>query len=313
MANPQPDQFTRISNELYEAIMQTDFSKRQRNILDLILRMSYGCGKKYAILRPSDFEVVGVYKTHIKRELDYLVSANVITVDEELISINKNYERWRVSLIKTFDIERYNDILKRNLGVTKTVTRVTETVTDEEEEVTKTVTDGYQNSNFEVTKTVTDTLDNPNDDKGFRARKEILKKDIKKATTTATTARAEESFSLAHQRIFGFRLNQFQEEYLAKYIDEDGIEEPVVIRAMERAAINGTSYSFNLIQKIVNDYAIAGVKTLGQAEAFDNEFDKRRIAANATGWKSNRGDPGTSTADSSEQGYYEQYGIVQKL
>lgn len=42
MANPQPDQFTRISNELYRAIMQSDFTKRQRNILDLVIRMSYG-------------------------------------------------------------------------------------------------------------------------------------------------------------------------------------------------------------------------------------------------------------------------------
>lgn len=312
MANPQPDQFTRISNELYEAIMQTNFSKRQRNILDLVIRMSYGCRKKYAILRPSDFEVVGVYKTHVKRELNYLSSANVIEVDGDVISINKDYERWRVSLIKTFDIERYNDILKRNLGVTKKVTKVTETVTDEEDTVTKTVTDGYQNSNSEVTKTVTDTLDNPNNDKGLRARKEILKKNKDNTTATATTEDGYESFTSAHRRIFGFELNQHQMEFLCGYIEEDEMDEQVIIRAMERAAINGMSYSFNLIKKIVNDYCLAGVKTIEQAKAFDNEFDKRR-AVYAAGWKSNRGDPGTNQTDSGEQGYYEQYGIVQRL
>lgn len=167
MANPQPDKFTRISNELYEAIMQTDFTKRQRNILDLVIRMSYGCGKKFAILRPSDFEVVGIYKTHIKKELEYLVKVKVLEIDGDKITLNKNYDEWRVNIVKQFDQERFNDILKRNLinsgdetvtktvtdekdQVTKTVTQVTEMVT----EVTKTVTDdgvgSYQNSNFET-------------------------------------------------------------------------------------------------------------------------------------------------------------------
>jgi CRISPR/Cas system-associated endonuclease/helicase Cas3 len=53
LANPQVNQFTKLSNELFEAIMQSDFSKRQRNILDLVIRMSYGCGKKIALLRLS--------------------------------------------------------------------------------------------------------------------------------------------------------------------------------------------------------------------------------------------------------------------
>ena len=103
MANPQPDKFTRLSNELFEAIMQTDFSKRQRSILDLIIRASYGCGKKFALLRPSDFEVVGVYKSHIKKELDYLTRTKVIFRDGERISLNKDYDQWRVSLNKTSD------------------------------------------------------------------------------------------------------------------------------------------------------------------------------------------------------------------
>ena len=186
MANPQPDQFTRISNELYRAIMQTDFSKRQRNILDLVIRMSYGCGKKFALLRPVDFELVGVYKTHVKRELDYLCEASVLAIDGDQIILNKNYNQWRISLSKTaIDPDKWSAVLSRNLQnkvtekVTKTHKKVTKTVTLQDDKVTKTVTDGYQNSNSEVTKTVTDQVPGPSGDGAPSLPKESIKESIK--------------------------------------------------------------------------------------------------------------------------------------
>lgn len=182
MANPQPDEFTRISNELYTAIMQTDFTKRQRNILDLVIRMSYGCGKKSALLRPVDFELVGVYKTHVRKELDYLVQAKVLFIDGERITLNKDYDQWRVSLVKgATDKKRFEAVLHRNLDkvVTKTVTvedgKVTETATKVTETVTSSKNDGYQNSNQAVTKTVTECAPEANCDNGSRAPKESIK------------------------------------------------------------------------------------------------------------------------------------------
>lgn len=115
MANPQPEQFTRISNELYTAIMQTNFSKRQRKILDLVIRMSYGCGKKHATLRPLDFELVGIHKTDIRQELAHLQQAGVLFIEGDQISLNKDYERWRVGLARSFSNERWNEVLNRNL------------------------------------------------------------------------------------------------------------------------------------------------------------------------------------------------------
>jgi DNA replication protein DnaD len=86
-----------------------------------------------------------------------------------------------------------------------------------------------------------------------------------------------ESLYEAHIRVFGFGCNPRQAEILGSYID-DGMDESVVIRAIERAAAHGTGYSFGLIQKILNDYSAAQVKTIDQANAFDNEFDRRRAA-----------------------------------
>ena len=189
MANPQPDQFTRISNELYRAIMQTDFTKRQRNILDLVIRMSYGCGKKSALLRPVDFELVGIYKTHIRKELNYLSKAAVLIIDGDRISLNKDYDQWRISLSKSaINTNRWSKVLSRNLNdeVTETVTKdddkVTKTVTggyqNSNQAVTKTVTKGYQNSNQAVTKTVTRQGRKPSSTKGYETPKESSK-DIK--------------------------------------------------------------------------------------------------------------------------------------
>ncbi|WP_304543852.1 replication protein [Desulforamulus aquiferis] len=93
---------TRLSNELYTAIMQANFSKRQRKILDLVIRMSYGCGKKFALLRPMNFELVGIHKTDIGQELEHLSRAGVLFIDDERITLNKDYEQWQVGLASSF-------------------------------------------------------------------------------------------------------------------------------------------------------------------------------------------------------------------
>lgn len=197
MANPQPDKFTRISNELYEAIMQTDFSKRQRKILDLVIRMSYGCGKKWALLRPSDFQVVGVYKGDVRTELTYLATAKVLVVDGERIALNKDYDQWRVSLVKTGTPDRFQEILKRNLsgevvsetltevsetltdGVSKTLTGVSETLTPQKIELAKHLPQSKQNTNTPVSKILTEIAENGSSTCGSAKPKESFKESFK--------------------------------------------------------------------------------------------------------------------------------------
>lgn len=172
MANPQADKFTRLSNELYGAIMQSDFSKRQRNIIDMIIRFSYGCNKKTALLRHSDFEQCGVGRNKIKSELEYLDKVKVIFRDGDMIQLNKNYDQWRVNLIKSFDQNKFNEILNRNLIVPKTGTIT------QPEAVPKTGTiedESSQNGNPTVPKTGTDTGLETNDTKEFQPSKDSIK------------------------------------------------------------------------------------------------------------------------------------------
>jgi hypothetical protein len=65
-------------------ILKRDFSKRQTNILWMIFTFSYAYGKEDAVIpKLQDFELCGVSKTNIKKELDKLTEMNVISWNEE--------------------------------------------------------------------------------------------------------------------------------------------------------------------------------------------------------------------------------------
>ena len=119
MANPQPHEaHIRIAHSISESIMMRDFSKRQRSILDLILRLSWGCSKKTAIIpKQKDFEIIGISATKIKDELQWLINANVIECCKETneYSFLKDFEKWAVSLVHGYDRKRFDELLHFNL------------------------------------------------------------------------------------------------------------------------------------------------------------------------------------------------------
>lgn len=103
-------------------------------------------------------------------------------------------------------------------------------------------------------------------------------------------ARENETFEQAHKRVFGFDCNPLQSEQLVSYI-EDGMQEAVIIRAIERAAEHGKSgYNFRLIRAIVENYFKNGVMTLDDAIKHDEAFDQAR----------RRDPPGTKSRQSSQ-------------
>lgn len=124
MSNPQRKEgHLRVDHSIGEQIMVSDFTKRQRKILDLILRLSWGCNKEEAIIpKQNCFEIVGLYEGDIKKELAYLELANVITIDGDRYSFNKDFDRWRVSLAKNYNPAKLSELLRINLnGLSKTL------------------------------------------------------------------------------------------------------------------------------------------------------------------------------------------------
>jgi len=165
MANPQPtDAHLRVAHSINEAIMLRDFTKRQRKILDLILRLSWGCNKKYALIpRQRDFETVGVGEGHIKVELMWLVQSHIIAINEDKYSFNKDFDQWQVSRVRPFEPEKLTELVSLNLNsqhpeLTKTVSK----------NLPKQEDSTYQNSKFP-----TPDLASPKE-----RLKKVLKKDI---------------------------------------------------------------------------------------------------------------------------------------
>ena len=118
MANPQPtDAHLRVAHEISEQLMVSHFTAKQRRVLDLILRLSWGCGKKEAIIpRQADFEVVGVFKSDIKEELTVLERDRVISRDGDTYSFNKDYDQWRISRARGYSKEKVSELLTINLN-----------------------------------------------------------------------------------------------------------------------------------------------------------------------------------------------------
>lgn len=196
MANPQPDEFTRISNELLEAILLSDFTKRQLNIILLVIRLSYGCGRKYAILRKVDFGVAGINKSDIKKELALLAESKVLVIDGDRISLNKDYDQWRISLVRAGSREEFKKILQRNLeekkvGVLPTSgdQGVGKIPTAQNDQVGKTPTGelvkhqpaGWQNTNHVVGEISTDQDAQLNGANGSGGAERNIKETLKKS------------------------------------------------------------------------------------------------------------------------------------
>ncbi|MMZ46275.1 Replication initiation and membrane attachment [compost metagenome] len=200
--NPQPtDAHIRISHEIHRELIRRKFTQRQRDIIDFVLTLSWGCGKPSAkIPMLKHFELCGVRKEHIKKELKKLVENHVLFWDEHMnvFQINKHYDMWTVDVVERYDPKMMNDLIKINIetptpNLGKPVTKkVTELPKKQPIRVTKKVTQlhkrqlfSYQKGNSPVTKKVTVKRDFSCHTKGFRLSKTIFKAIIKKTTTTS--------------------------------------------------------------------------------------------------------------------------------
>lgn len=123
MANPQPENgFVKLANEIWNEIIRRDFSKRQKDIILFIWRLSYGCGKKTALVPLlKDFELCGIGYQNIRKEIDHLSNCKVVSWDKNrnIFSVNKDYDQWQISPVKGWDEKKFKDLISKNLDEKK--------------------------------------------------------------------------------------------------------------------------------------------------------------------------------------------------
>lgn len=104
MANPQPDQFTRISNEILDHIIKFSFNGTQMRIVMTIWRYTYGFNRKSAELSINFLsKATEISDRNLRKELDRLLESKVIieykkptkTKPRE-IGFNKDYDQWNI-------------------------------------------------------------------------------------------------------------------------------------------------------------------------------------------------------------------------
>jgi len=96
VASPQTENgYTKIANELLEALARTNFSPYQRRVLDVIMRKTYGYGKKADKVPGSQIaEMTGIYKSNVSRALKELRGRNIVISTDNKLRINKDYSQW---------------------------------------------------------------------------------------------------------------------------------------------------------------------------------------------------------------------------
>ena len=129
MASPQKENgYTAISNELLDALSRIRIPGESRQVLDVIIRKTYGFNKKYDCISNSQFvKYTGIKKQHVSRAVAKLKNMNIIYVKSEIgsdkvihrpsgLKQKSNGVIHRLSTIK--DKQSQNDVKKDKKSVT---------------------------------------------------------------------------------------------------------------------------------------------------------------------------------------------------
>lgn len=135
MANPQPtDSHLRLAVAIQDELTIRDFTKRQYKIINLILRVSWACGKKYAVIPQYTkyFKACGLHKQDVKKEINTLVKNKVIFWEQatNIFEFNKNFDEWLISYHPEVEKSLIQELIVMNLKSKQNTYSVSETRTE---------------------------------------------------------------------------------------------------------------------------------------------------------------------------------------
>ncbi len=241
--------YIRIATELMNEIIRRDFSKRQLAVLHFIIRLSYGCQRKDCLIeRFNAFEIAGINKVDIKKELKFLKNCGVINWDEEtmIFSMNKDYEKWQITPSKGFDQEKLDELVHQNIK-----RKVSKTLTDLENIVSKTLTNlGEKVSKTLTTKLVKHLLQEVGN--AWESKDEEVLKDSIKDIYLKIKEEEEENPIRLFEKNFG-AMTTTQMEKLWKWVDDFENQE-VVCLAVKETAIRNPDYPFSWLERVLVDW-----------------------------------------------------------
>ena len=93
------DGYTRIANELLEAVMAADLTARQLKVALAVIRKTYGFGKKLDRITNTQISAMtGIHHTHVCKAKNEMIAMNIIVSNGHAIGINKVISEWDFSI-----------------------------------------------------------------------------------------------------------------------------------------------------------------------------------------------------------------------
>lgn len=123
--------YTKIANEILEAMARFRIPGEQRQCLDFILRKTYGYNKKEDAIANSQFcEATGLKKGNVSRAIKALVDKNIVIKNDNrkipTYQFNKHFKQWR-------ELSKKQPVIKKATVVIKNDNKVLSKVMDTKE------------------------------------------------------------------------------------------------------------------------------------------------------------------------------------
>ena len=122
MAKPQIENgYTKIANELLEAMCRLYLSGNQWKVLHAIIRKTYGWNKKEDWVTATQIaQMTGMYAPHVSSALRVLDARHVVLRDGRLLAVQKDYEQWQMKapcnhpkVTRTSNIEKLQEPVRK--------------------------------------------------------------------------------------------------------------------------------------------------------------------------------------------------------
>lgn len=271
MANPQTENgYTRIANELLEAVQQYKFTLNEMKIVMCVWRFTYGFQRTSHAMSLSFFENhTGITRSRVNAALKELVEKNVLKKAEQgnakasnVYEFNKHYGEWNVEKYKIFD------------GVTSDQNDTTTSVRND------TITSDRNDTRGSVQD---DTATSVQNDTQERKVKEILKKDIK-TTTKKGPLVVDEGFA----KLTNFYaenigpLNRAIGDELSEMCDM--LNSELALLALQKSVIANAKHKINYAFGILRSWNTQNFKTTSDVEQSEsrNRNQSQRRGNNVT-------------------------------
>ena len=91
--------YTRIANELYEAILATNLTMHQLKVVMAVIRKTYGFNKKSDRITNGQISgLTGIPETRVCTAKNFLIEAKILVVNGREIGVNKVFSEWDLSI-----------------------------------------------------------------------------------------------------------------------------------------------------------------------------------------------------------------------